>query len=74
MILDKLNFLDYLIYINEIFSGMFALIVAYYGNKIHRASWLGGLVIYQSIASLVLLLPEIYKQNITDEIVISNGY
>lgn len=46
---------------NEIFTGIFALVISYYGNLIHRASWLGGLVIYQAVASVVLLIPEIYK-------------
>lgn len=59
---------------NEIFSGIFALFIAHYGNKLHRASWLGGLVIYQSIACLVLLIPEIYRPDGNEEIISNNGY
>lgn len=69
----KITFLDCLIYMNEVFSGIFALFVAHYGNKIHRASWFGGLVIYQSIASLVLLIPEIYRPNSNEIIISGNG-
>lgn len=54
---------EWLVYVNDIFTGLLALWIAYYGNAIHRASWIGGLVIYQSIIAIALLIPEIYRPN-----------
>lgn len=51
---------------------MLALIIAHFGNRIHRASWFGGLVIYQAIASLALLVPEFY-QPLSDVVQHDNG-
>lgn len=42
--------------------GIIALLVSYYGNIIHRTSWIGGLVVFQAIASGLLIVPEIYKR------------
>ncbi|XP_060516277.1 solute carrier organic anion transporter family member 2A1-like isoform X2 [Cylas formicarius] len=53
--------IDHLIYVNEIFVGVFALVVAYWGNRIHRATWLGALTIYLSVCCLTLGVPEIHQ-------------
>lgn len=60
---DFLNalFSDWLIYMNEVFVGLFALCVAYWGNRIHRASWLGALTIFLAVACATLAVPEIYN-------------
>ncbi|KAJ8958758.1 hypothetical protein NQ314_006374 [Rhamnusium bicolor] len=53
--------IDWLIYTNEAFVGLFALCVAYWGNRIHRASWMGGLTIFVAVACITLAVPEIYN-------------
>ncbi|EFA10914.2 solute carrier organic anion transporter family member 74D isoform X2 [Tribolium castaneum] len=57
------NNIDWLIYTNEFFVGLCALLVAYYGNRIHRISWIGGLTIFQAISSGILVIPEVYRKN-----------
>ncbi|CAH1153524.1 unnamed protein product [Phaedon cochleariae] len=49
------------IFANEISVGIFALYVAYWGNRIHRASWMGTLTIFLSISCATLAIPEIYN-------------
>ncbi|XP_044256188.1 solute carrier organic anion transporter family member 74D-like isoform X2 [Tribolium madens] len=57
------NNIEWLIYTNEFFVGLCALLVAYYGNRIHRISWIGGLTIFQAVSSGILVIPEIYRKN-----------
>ncbi|XP_066258869.1 solute carrier organic anion transporter family member 2A1-like [Euwallacea similis] len=52
---------DWLIYTNEIFVGLFALFLAYWGNRMHRPNWLGALTIYLGISCIILAIPEIYQ-------------
>ncbi|KAG5881804.1 hypothetical protein JTB14_004103 [Gonioctena quinquepunctata] len=53
--------LGWIIYSNEIFAGIFALCVAYWGNRIHRATWMGALTIFLSVSCITLAIPEIYN-------------
>jgi hypothetical protein len=41
VIRDK-SYLDWLLVTSGLFQGLIAIFVAYYGNKIHRTGWLGG--------------------------------
>ncbi|CAG9770271.1 unnamed protein product [Ceutorhynchus assimilis] len=63
--------IDWLIYINEVFVGIFALLVAYWGNRIHRPTWLGALTIYLGVSCITLAIPEIYQPFNKDETNIS---
>ncbi|XP_050314313.1 solute carrier organic anion transporter family member 2A1-like [Anthonomus grandis grandis] len=51
---------EWIIYINEVFVGFFALIVAYWGNRNHRPKWLGTLTIYLAVFCIILVIPEGY--------------
>ncbi|XP_018578719.1 solute carrier organic anion transporter family member 1A2 isoform X1 [Anoplophora glabripennis] len=57
----SLETVDWLIYTNEVFVGLFSLCVAYWGNRLHRAGWLGALTIFLAIACATLAVPEIYN-------------
>lgn len=42
---------------HEIFQGLFVLIVAYWGNRIHRIAWLGGLTCFQGFSCFLVFIP-----------------
>nr|XP_019932895.2 solute carrier organic anion transporter family member 1C1 [Aedes albopictus] len=48
---------DWLLVTNGIAQGVFALLVAYWGNRLHRISWLGGTFMLQSVGLLLLIIP-----------------
>lgn len=52
-----LYFQDWLLVANGIFQGLFAVIIAYWGNRIHRISWIGGILMLQSTLSLAVTIP-----------------
>jgi MFS family permease len=52
-----LAFLDWLLVASGIFQGIFAIFVAYWGNRIHRTAWLGGLFMLQSVLCLIVVIP-----------------
>lgn len=66
---------DWLIYVNEVFVGIFGLLLAYWGNRIHRPNSLGAVVMYLGVACFLLAIPEIYHPIKSDEtdITIVNG-
>ncbi|KAJ8949656.1 hypothetical protein NQ318_010075 [Aromia moschata] len=39
----------------------FALCVAYWGNRIHRASWIGALTMFVAVSGALLAVPEVYN-------------
>ncbi|XP_017774173.1 PREDICTED: solute carrier organic anion transporter family member 2A1-like [Nicrophorus vespilloides] len=51
---------DWLIYSCDVFGGAFSLLISYWGNRIHRASWLGALSIFHAISAATLIIPELY--------------
>ncbi|KAH1029931.1 solute carrier organic anion transporter family member 2A1 [Dendroctonus ponderosae] len=53
--------IDWLLYINEIFVGGFALLIAYWGNRMHRVNWLGAFTIYLGVSCFTLAIPEFYQ-------------
>ncbi|KAJ8984534.1 hypothetical protein NQ317_011005 [Molorchus minor] len=55
------NTVDWFIYTNEVFAGLLALCVAYWGNRIHRASWMGGLTMLLAVAAATLAVPEVHN-------------
>ncbi|XP_018326963.1 solute carrier organic anion transporter family member 2A1-like [Agrilus planipennis] len=54
------NSLEWFLKLDEILCGVLALTVSYWANRIHRASWIGGLTIFQSIMGLLLIVPEVF--------------
>lgn len=51
--------LDWLLVASGIFTGIFAIVVSYWGNQIHRTAWLGGLFMLQSVLCIVVVVPTI---------------
>ncbi|XP_058446033.1 solute carrier organic anion transporter family member 74D [Malaya genurostris] len=48
---------DWLLVGSGISQGLFALLVTYWGNRLHRISWLGGIFMLQSAGLLMLIIP-----------------
>ncbi|XP_039449013.1 solute carrier organic anion transporter family member 1C1 [Culex pipiens pallens] len=48
---------DWLLVTSGISQGVFALLVAYWGNRLHRISWLGGIFMLQAVGLLLLIIP-----------------
>lgn len=38
----NISYLDWLLVTSGLFQGLIAIFVAYFGNRIHRTGWLGG--------------------------------
>ncbi|XP_058059370.1 solute carrier organic anion transporter family member 1C1 [Anopheles bellator] len=49
--------LDWLLVTAGIAQGVFALLVSYWGNRMHRITWLGGVFMLQAITLIVLIIP-----------------
>lgn len=43
-------------------QGMFALIIVYWANRVHKASWLGGLIIFQAITTVLSIIPSLAQK------------
>ncbi|GJQ65787.1 hypothetical protein Trydic_g11956 [Trypoxylus dichotomus] len=56
--------MDWLIHLNDILAGVFAFIITHWGNKIHRPSWFGAIVMLQAVASITLVVPEVYERHV----------
>ncbi|XP_062545501.1 solute carrier organic anion transporter family member 1C1 [Armigeres subalbatus] len=48
---------DWLLVTSGIAQGVLALLVAYWGNRLHRISWLGGTFMLQSVGLVLLIIP-----------------
>ncbi|ETN67232.1 organic anion transporter [Anopheles darlingi] len=57
----ELNFdpiaLDWLLVTAGIAQGVFAVLISYWGNRLHRISWLGGIFMLQAVTLIVLIIP-----------------
>ncbi|KAK2578878.1 hypothetical protein KPH14_009745 [Odynerus spinipes] len=51
--------IDWILVVSELTPFVLGLIVAYWGDKIHRASWIGALVLLQCAAYLMLIIPHL---------------
>uniref|UniRef100_A0A182JFR2 Uncharacterized protein n=1 Tax=Anopheles atroparvus TaxID=41427 RepID=A0A182JFR2_ANOAO len=49
--------LDWLLVTAGIAQGVFALLVSYWGNRLHRISWLGAIFMLQAVSLIVLIIP-----------------
>lgn len=53
---------------SELTPFFLGLIVAYWGDKIHRASWIGALVLLQCASYVILIIPHLtHKVRIIEE-------
>jgi len=52
-------FLDWILVVAELTPIILGLVVAYWGDKIHRASWIGALTLLQSISCFILIIPHL---------------
>lgn len=50
-------FLEWLLVTNGIVQCNFAILIAYWGNRIHKITWLCGLVVFQSVTCLLIIFP-----------------
>ncbi|XP_011639833.1 solute carrier organic anion transporter family member 1A5 [Pogonomyrmex barbatus] len=54
--------MDWVLVVAEITPTIFGLIVAYWGDRIHRASWIGALTLLQSFSYFILIIPHLTHQ------------
>ncbi|XP_057660184.1 solute carrier organic anion transporter family member 2A1-like [Diorhabda carinulata] len=45
---------------NEVFNGLLALCISYWGARLHRSSWIGGFTMVIAVSGATLTIPEIY--------------
>lgn len=55
--------IDWLLVTSGILQGFFAILVAYWGNRMHRTAWLGGLFMLQSIFCLIVIIPTLAQNS-----------
>lgn len=53
---------DWLLVASGIFQGMFAVVIAYWGNRFHRTAWLGGLFMLQAFMCILVIIPTLLNQ------------
>lgn len=58
---SKLSFLriqlEWLLVSHGIVQAIFAILIAYWGSRVHKITWLCSMLIIQSIASLIVIIP-----------------
>lgn len=54
---NNLSFSDWILVIAELTPFILGLLVAYWGDRIHRASWIGALTLLQSASYFILMIP-----------------
>ncbi|KAF7399488.1 hypothetical protein HZH68_008080 [Vespula germanica] len=60
--------IDWVLVTSELTPFFLGLIVAYWGDKIHRASWIGALVLLQCASYVILIIPHLtHKVRIIEE-------
>lgn len=55
--LNSIILSEWIVSISELMPLLFGLLIAYWGNRIHRAAWTGGLVMVQSVCYISLIIP-----------------
>lgn len=51
-------FADWILTVSEITPFFLGLIIAYWGDRIHRISWLGGVTFIQCLGFTLIIMPE----------------
>lgn len=57
--LRDLSFLEWILVTAELTPFIFGLVIAYWGDRIHRASWIGALTLLQSVSYFILIIPHL---------------
>jgi hypothetical protein len=53
---------DWLLVASGVFQGIFAIFVAYFGNRFHRTAWLGALLMLQAFICVLVVIPTLVHQ------------
>uniref|UniRef100_A0A336KHU9 CSON010641 protein n=1 Tax=Culicoides sonorensis TaxID=179676 RepID=A0A336KHU9_CULSO len=56
--------IDWLLVASGITQGILAIIIAYWGNRIHRIAWIGGILMLQACFCTMAIIPTIVKKDI----------
>lgn len=54
-----LSFSDWILIAAELTPIILGLVIAYWGDRIHRASWIGALTLLQSVSYFILIIPHL---------------
>jgi hypothetical protein len=59
---------DWILVVAELTPFILGLAVAYWGDRIHRASWIGALILLQSASYFILIIPHLtHRARVIDE-------
>lgn len=50
---------DWLLVTNGVAQGLFSILIAYSGNRIHKISWISAIIILQSVCCFLVVIPTI---------------
>lgn len=53
---------DWLLVVSGLSQGVFAIVIAYWGNRIHRIAWLGGILMLQACFCAMAIIPTLVKK------------
>lgn len=51
--------MDWILMISGLTPAVFGVVIAYWGNKVHRTAWVGALVLLQSVSYFVIIIPHL---------------
>ncbi|XP_068967047.1 solute carrier organic anion transporter family member 1A5 [Bombus flavifrons] len=54
--------MEWVLIISDLTPFLLGVIVAYWGDRIHRAAWIGGIVLLQSISYFIMIIPHLTHQ------------
>nr|XP_034185770.1 solute carrier organic anion transporter family member 74D-like [Osmia lignaria]XP_034185771.1 solute carrier organic anion transporter family member 74D-like [Osmia lignaria] len=54
--------MEWVLLISDLIPFFLGLLIAYWGNRIHRASWIGAIVLLQSVSYFSLIIPHLTHQ------------
>lgn len=49
--------IEWLLVSHGIVQAIFAILIAYWGNRVHKIKWLGSMLFFQAIVSLIAIIP-----------------
>lgn len=52
-------FSDWILVVGELTPILFGVLIAYWGDRIHRVSWIGALTLLQSVSYFILIIPHL---------------
>ncbi|XP_026672607.1 solute carrier organic anion transporter family member 2B1-like [Ceratina calcarata] len=54
--------MEWALAVSEISPVLFGIVIAYWGDRIHRPAWIGGIVILQSVSYFTMIIPHLTHQ------------